>query len=112
MTYEVVFPTRDSEDLLDSAFADLESALGYAAWGMDNHPQLLTGWRDIAVIREFMGSVHPIASVVRVDDEFMLVKDTNDQRFTLELLALEHGIFRTEDGMEYTVYRRWDALDA
>jgi len=112
MTYEVVFPTRNSEELLDSSFADLESAVGYAAWGMDNYPQLLTGWRDVAFIREFMGSIHPIVSLIRVDDEFMLVKDTIDQRFSLELLALEHEIFTTYDGVEYTVYRRWNALDA
>lgn len=112
MTYEVVFPTKNSEELVDSMFADLESAFGYVAWGMDNHPGLLVGYRDVAFIREFMGTVHPVASVIRVDDEFFLTKDTADQRFTLEILSVDHEVVTTADGVDYTVYRRWDALDA
>lgn len=112
MAYEVIFPTRTSEDLLDSTFADFESAVGYAAWGIDEFPGLLKGYRDIAVIREYMGDVHPIVSAIRVDDEFFLAKDTNDPKYLRELLAVEGYTATTPDNIDYRVYRRWDAIDA
>jgi hypothetical protein len=111
MSFEVLFPHRSPEDeLLDSVFADLKSAIQYAAWGMDNYPHLLAGWKDVAVVREYFGSV--VASVTRVDDEFMLVKDTNDPKYILDFLGLDHELFITDDGMQYTIYQRWDAVDA
>lgn len=112
--YEVTFPTRGPEDLIDSMFADLRSALGYAAWGMDDYPHLLTGYRDVAVIRDIMRNSHPVVAAIRVDDEFFLAKDTEDKKYALELLAIDHEMVPiVGDGYNaYTVYRRWAALDS
>lgn len=112
MTYEVIFPTRTFEELVDSTFADFESAIGYAIWAIDTFPSLRRGWRDIAVIREFMSDAPPIVSGIRVDDDFFLAKDTNDPKYLAELLSVESKILTTPDRIDYTVYRYWPAVDA
>lgn len=107
MDFKAAMTAADSVTLTESIHATLEDAVKAVSATVDAHPEILKGFDDLAVITDVSdGTV--VVALFRMGDEFILTRETTDERYADSLFALKHERYDS-DGDPYMVFARWAA---
>jgi hypothetical protein len=107
MDFKVAMATVDSDTLTESIHTTLEDAVKAVVGTVDAHPEILKGSDDLAVITDVSDGTVVIA-LFRMGDEFILARETTDERYADSLFAMDHERYDS-DGDPYMVFGRWPA---
>lgn len=107
MDFKAAMTTVDSATLTESIYATLEDAVKAVSDTVEAHPEILKGFDDLAVITDISDGTVVIA-LFRIGDEFILARETTDERYADSLFAMEHERYDS-DGDPYMVFGRWAA---
>lgn len=107
MDFKAAMTAAGSATLTESIHATLADAVKAVAETVDAHPEVLKGFDDLAVITDVYDETVVVA-LFRMGDEFILARETTDERYADELFALKHERFDS-DGDPYMVFARWSA---
>lgn len=105
MDFKATMTTGDSATLTESTHATLEDAVRAVSDTVTAHPEILKGFADLGVITDVSDGTVVIA-LFRMGDEFILARETTDERYADSLSALEHERYDS-DGDPYMVFARW-----
>jgi len=107
MEFKVSMTTIGSETLTESVHSTLAEAVKAVSTSVEAHPEILTGFDDLAVITDVSDETVVVA-LFPMGSEFILARETTDARYADELEALEYERYES-DGDPYMVFGRWDA---
>jgi hypothetical protein len=105
MDFKAALTTVNSATLTESIHATLEDAVKAVSDTVDAHPEMLKGYDDLGVITDVSDGTVVIA-LFRMADEFILARETTDDRYADSLFAMKHERYES-DGDPYMVFARW-----
>lgn len=107
MEFKATMTTIGSETLTETIHSTLADAVQAITASVAAHPEILKGFDDLALITDTADETVVIA-LFRMGDEFILARDTMDDRYAEELYALPHDRYEL-DSDPYMLFGRWDA---
>jgi hypothetical protein len=105
MDFKAAMTTVDSATLTESIYTTLEDAVKAVSDTVEAHPEILKGFDDLAVITDVSDGTAVIA-LFRMGDEFILARETTDERYADSLFAMKHERYDSH-GDPYMVFGRW-----